>query len=199
LTPIPTPTPRGYRLRQRLRQREMKVGEIGTGTLLLQAFNVFRKKFGILNCAGGDLSLIGEPSNSRAPVFQHRCRWGCSFGKIKMFVFPGVYAHRPSPMSIRSRLFSLFFAALRLCARQNLFGSSTEQCPVKYASLTPPPGRPEAEGTAWKTGTPHKDHQHGKVHTDADSNPRRYACSSKPASFSASERFSRPRSNNPPS
>jgi len=37
-TSIPTPTPRGYRLRQRLRQRqrEMKVGEIATGTSLLQ-------------------------------------------------------------------------------------------------------------------------------------------------------------------
>jgi hypothetical protein len=78
-------------------------------------------------------SLIGEPSISRAPVVHHRCRGGCSCGKMNLFVFPGVCPHRHSPMSIRILLFLLFFAALRLCAMQNLFGSSTNHEAVHQA------------------------------------------------------------------
>jgi hypothetical protein len=59
--------------------------------------------------------LMGEPSISRAPVPQHRCRGGCSSEKINSFILPVVYPHRPSPMSI---LIPLFSAPLRLCASQ---------------------------------------------------------------------------------
>jgi hypothetical protein len=70
-------------------------------------------------------SLICEPSISKTPVVHHRCRGGCSFGKKNLFIFPCVYLHRPSQVSI---LFPSVFAALRLRAMQNLFGSSTEPC-----------------------------------------------------------------------
>jgi hypothetical protein len=127
----------------------MKVREIRTGTSLLQTFNVFRKKSGILNCAGGAMSLIGEPSNSRAPVHQHRCRGGCSFGKMNLFILPGVCPHRHSPMSIRFLSFPLFFAPWRLGAMQNLFGSSTEPCGYRGYNPLPQNMRKPEDIASW--------------------------------------------------
>jgi hypothetical protein len=49
-------------------------------------------------------------------VVHHRCRGGCASGKINVLIFLDVYPHRPSPMSIRPTVFSLFSAPLRLRA-----------------------------------------------------------------------------------
>jgi|GEM_PF-6809731 len=57
-----------------------------------------------------------RPLAPRAPVVYHRCKGGCSSGKINVFIFRDVYPHRPSPMSILIRLFSLFSAPQRLRA-----------------------------------------------------------------------------------
>jgi hypothetical protein len=64
--------------------------------------------------------LIGEPSISRAPVVHHRCRGGCSFGKMNLFILPGVCPHRHSPMSIRYTVFLLFSASVVVFARDYL-------------------------------------------------------------------------------
>jgi|GEM_PF-4654755 len=43
----------------------------------------------------------------RAPVVHHRCRGGCSSGKINTFILPDAYPHRPSPMSILIRVLTV--------------------------------------------------------------------------------------------
>jgi hypothetical protein len=48
--------------------------------------------------------LIGDLSHAGAAVPRHRCRGGCSSGKINVFIFAVGYPHRRSPMSFLIRL-----------------------------------------------------------------------------------------------